>query len=179
MSHAARITSNREFANQQSKNQKPAALCSMRWLHIMGYDLTPRNKKAGDYHIGAFSWPMMLDAGLGLVLGTAPGFKPAEFIYLSRPDNLCVQYNDGARVTAAECKDLAKVARWIAAVQEGRIRQWEKVPDEEKDRMKAANKRLESEGRSALYKLPWHPDVVKSFRDFADWCEKSRGFKIH
>ena len=113
----------------------------------------------------------MLDAGLGLVLGTGDGFKPAQFIYLSRPDGKCVNYNDGAYVTVAECRDLAKVARWIADIQDGRIRQWEQVPSEGRERM-AAN-------TSGIYKLPWHPDVVKKFRDFADWCEKSGGFWIH
>ena len=83
----------------------------------MSYDLTPRNKKAGDYRIGAFTWPQMLKEGLGLVLGTGDGFRPAEFIYLERPDGLCVHYNDGAHVTAKECKDLVKVSRWIADIQ--------------------------------------------------------------
>lgn len=137
----------------------------------MGYDFTPKNKKAGDYHIGAFSWPQMLDAGLGLVLGTGQGFKPAEFIYITRPDKLCVQYNDGARVTASECKDLAKVARWIAAVQDARIKQWATVPADEQRRM--------SDDKNGIYKLPWHPDTVQKFRNFADWCEKSGGFKIN
>jgi hypothetical protein len=137
----------------------------------MGYDFEPRNKKAGDYHIGAFSWPQMLDAGLGLVLGTGQGFKPGEFIYISRPDKLCVQYNDGARVTASECKDLAKVARWIAAVQDARIKQWATVPADEQQRMR--------DDKYGTYKLPWHPDVVQKFRAFADWCEKSGGFKIN
>lgn len=136
----------------------------------MGYDFTPKNKKAGDYHIGAFSWPVMLDAGLGLVLGTGPGFKPAEFIYIKRPDGLCVQYNDGARVTAQECKDLARVARWIAAIQNARIKQWDTVAPEEQQRMR--------DDKSGIYKLPWHPDAVERFTDFADWCEKSGGFRI-
>ena len=113
----------------------------------------------------------MLDAGLGLVLGTGAGFRPAQFIYISRPDNKCVQYNDGAHVTAKECKDLAKVSRWIADIQDARIKQWAEVAPDEQHRMSA--------DKSGLYKLPWHPDVVKRFRDFADWVEKSGGFRIH
>ena len=144
----------------------------------MGYDFIPRNKKAGDYQIGSFSWPFMLDAGLGLVLGTGKGFAPAEFIYITRPDKLCVQYNDGARVTAKECRELAKVARWIAAVEDARIKQWATIPQERKDQMVSANKMLESNANSPLYNLPWHPDVVQRFRTFADWAEQSGGFKI-
>jgi hypothetical protein len=137
----------------------------------MGFDFSPTNKKAGFYHIGAFSWPNMLDAGLGLVLGTGQGFKPCEFIYITRPDKLCVQYNDGALVTAEECKDLAKVARWIAAIQDARLRQWDKVPADQQKEM-----RSDTHG---TYKLPWDAGVIQKFRDFADWCEKSGGFKIH
>lgn len=144
----------------------------------MGYDFTPLNKAAGDYHLGAFSWPFMLNAGLGLVLGTGEGFKPAEFIYITRPDKKCVQYNDGARVSAKEAKELAKVARWIARVQEARIKQWETIPAEERTRMEQDNKLFESKCMSKTYKLPWHPDVVQRFIKFADWAEKSGGFRI-
>lgn len=113
----------------------------------------------------------MLDAGLGLVLGTGKGFRPSEFIYIRRPDNLCVSYNDGARVSAQECKDLAKVARWIAAIQNARLKQWETVKPADRQRMEA--------DKSRLYDLPWHPDAVKKFTDFADWCEKAGGFRIY
>ena len=44
--------------------------------------------------------------------------------------------------------------------------------------MEQDNKLLESRCMSKIYKLPWHPDVVQRFRDFADWAEKSGGFRI-
>ena len=137
----------------------------------MGFDFKPRNKDAGDYHLGEFSWPSMLDAGLGLVLGTGPGFRPSEFVHVSRPDGLCVQYNDGAAVTAEECKDLAKWARWIARVQEARINAFDKLTDVEKNQIRA--------DESGVYKQPWSRVRVEQFRDFADWCERSGGFEIH
>jgi hypothetical protein len=28
----------------------------------MGYDLSPKNAKAGDFHFGAFSFPVLLEA---------------------------------------------------------------------------------------------------------------------
>ena len=136
----------------------------------MGFDFTPRNKTAGDFFISAYVWPYMLDAGLGLVLGCGEGFEPGHFIYIVRPDDRCIRHNDGARVTARECKDLAKVARWIAAVQEARIKQWEEVPAEEQQRMR--------KDKFGIYKLPWHPGMVQQFRNFADWCEKAGGFRI-
>ena len=141
----------------------------------MGYDFKPKNKSAGWYQLGAFSWPFMLKAGLGLVLGTGEGFKPAEFIYITRPDKKCVQYNDGAKVTATEAKELARVARWIARIQEARIKQWEKVPADERTRMENDNKLM----TPRIYKLPWHPEAVARFTKFADWAERSGGFSIH
>ncbi len=137
----------------------------------MGFDFKPRKKEAGWYRIGAFSWSLMLERGLGLVLGVGKGFKPGEFIYITRPDKLCVEYNDGARVSAAESKELAKVARWIAAIENARINQWGKVPTDDQIRMKADT--------HYTYDLPWHPDRVEDFMKFADWCEKSGGFTIH
>ncbi len=144
----------------------------------MGYDFVPKNKAAGDYHIGAFSWPFMLEAGLGLVFGSGEGFKPGEFIYITRADGKCVNYNDGARVSREEAKELAKVARWIARIQEARIKQWAKVPSEERARMEQDNKLRESKCMSNIYKLPWHPNAVQRFVQFAEWAEKSGGFTI-
>jgi hypothetical protein len=142
----------------------------------MGYDFKPKKKGVAWYQIGAFSWPMMLDAGLGLVLGTGKGFRAAEFIYIKRPDGLCVQYNDGASVSVRESKELAKVARWIAAVQTARLNQWETLPEAERQRMEADN---EMSIYPKPYDLPWHKDAIKRFTDFADWAEKSGGFRIY
>lgn len=137
----------------------------------MGFDFVPKKKEAGPYHIGAFSWPIMLEKGLGLVLGVGKGFRPGEFIYITRPDKLCVEYNDGARVSAKESKELAKVARWIARVEQARINQWKTVPEKEQETMKADTMHI--------YDLPWAQERVEDFKKFADWCEKSGGFRIH
>jgi hypothetical protein len=144
----------------------------------MPFDFTPKNKASGEYSVGCFSWSFMLDAGLGLVLGTGEGFRPGQFVYITRPDGLCVHYNDGARVSAREAQELAKVARWIARVQEARIEQWKTIPAEEQKRMEADSKTRLDHGLSRVYKLPWAPETVQQFRAFADWAEKSGGFKI-
>ena len=65
----------------------------------MGYDLRPRNKAAGEFQMGAFSWCWMLDNGVGLPVGYGPGFAPGQFIYRTRPDGKCIGHNDGARIS--------------------------------------------------------------------------------
>lgn len=135
----------------------------------MGYDLTPRNKAAGDFSMGAFSWCWMLDAGVGLPIGYGPGFLPGQYIYLSRPDGKSPADNDGARITATEAKEMAKVARWVAAYQDALYREWEKMPKAECVRIADMQHRT----------VPVRRDFVEKVRAFADWAEKSGGFNIH
>ena len=137
----------------------------------MGFDLRPRRKDADDFSMGAFSWAWMLDNGVGLPVGYGPGFAPAQFVYRTRQDGKCIGYNDGARVTAAEAKDMAKVARWLADYQDDLYAQWMKEPEESRKRME--------DSPSRLYKLPVRRDFVEAVRAFADWAEKSGGFTVH
>ena len=138
----------------------------------MSFLFTPKNSDAGEFNIGAFTWPVMLERGLGLVLGYGKGFRPGTFIYITRPDNLCVAYNDGAEVTADESKELSKVARWIARIERARLNQWNEIPDEEKKRMQDAPH------STFIYDFPLKEQIVSIFEKFADWSEKSGGFTI-
>ena len=137
----------------------------------MGFDLTPRNKEAGDFSMGAFSWSWMLDAGVGLPVGYGVGYAPGQFIYASRPDGACIGYNDGAKVSAKEARQMAMIARWIADHQDRLYEEWMKVPEEEKNRMQ--------DERTGLYKPPVRRDFVDKVRAFADWAEKSGGFLVY
>jgi hypothetical protein len=137
----------------------------------MGYDLRPRNKSAGSFHMGAFSWGWMLENGVGLPVGYGPGFAPAQFIYRTRPDGKCIGYNDGARVTAAEAKEMAKVARWLADYQEDLYAQWMKEPEESRQRMQG--------NTSGLYKCPVRRDFVEKVRAFSEWAGQSGGFRVY
>lgn len=136
----------------------------------MGYDLRPRNKAAGEFHMGAFSWCWMLENGVGLPLGYGPGFAPGQFIFRERPDGKCVGYNEGALVTAAEAKNMAKVALWLADYQDDFYAEWMKEPEESRARMQ------HNSGR--LYKLPVRRDFVAKVRAFAAWAEASGGFRV-
>jgi hypothetical protein len=137
----------------------------------MGYDLRPRNKKVDGFSMGAFSWSWMLENGVGLPVGYGPGFAPAQFIYRIRPDGLCIGYNDGARVTAAEAKEMAKVARWVADYQDQLYALWMKEPEERRQRMQ--------DDPNRIYKCPVRRDFVEKVRAFADFAEKSGGFTVH
>jgi len=137
----------------------------------MGFDLRPRNKKASDFSMGAFSWSWMLDNGVGLPVGYGPGFSPGSFIYRTRPDGKCIGYNDGAKVTAAEAKQMAAVAIWLADYQDDLFAQWEKLSDEERQRMR--------DSTSNLYTLPVRRDFVAKIRAFAAWAPTSGGFHVY
>lgn len=136
----------------------------------MGYDLRPRNKAAGEFQMGAFSWCWMLDNGVGLPVGYGPGFSPGQFCYRARPDGLCIGHNDGARVTAAEAKDMARVARWLADYQDDLYALWMRGPEDRRKHMQ--------DDSSRLYKAPVRRDFVEKVRAFAAWAEASGGFRV-
>lgn len=136
----------------------------------MGMDLYARNKAAGDFHWGAFGWSWMLAEGVGLPVGHFPGLAPGEFIYNDRPDGKSLGYNDGARVSAKEAKDMAKMARWIAAKQRAMTQSFESRSAEEQAAMR--------EDRFKIYTLPVRQDWVEQLDKFADWAEKSGGFRV-
>lgn len=137
----------------------------------MGMDLRPLNKAAGDFHWGAFGWSWMLAEGVGLPVGHFSGLSPGEFIFLGRPDGRSLGYNDGARVTAKEAKQMAMVARWIVAKQRAMQEQFLARSEEDRERMR--------EDRFKLYTLPVRTDWVDQLEAFADWAEKSGGFRVH
>ena len=136
----------------------------------MGFSLRPRNKELDALDFGAFSWPWMLETGVGLPLGYGKGFLPGQFIARNRKDGLCVAYNDGARFTATEAKQMAQLARWVADLQDSLHAEWGKIPEGEQQRMRENDQRL--------YTLPVRRDFVEKTRAFADWAEKSGGFRV-
>lgn len=138
----------------------------------MGFDLRPRNKAAGEFNGNGFWWHWMLEAGVGLPLCHGRGIAPGSFAYVRRPDGLGVGYNDGARVTAEEAKQMAQLARWVADYQDTLHHCYENAPQADRDHWHAQR------GISGLYNLPARRDFVEKTRTFADWAEKSGGFRV-
>ena len=136
----------------------------------MGFDLKPNRKSNGPFHMGAFSWHWMLDAGVGLPLGYGQGIKPAQFVFRERKDGLCVGYNDGARVSAKEARQMAQLANWVADYQDIKRSVFERMPENERSEVEKDHLRV--------YSQPVREDFVKLARSFAEWAVKSGGFRV-
>ena len=140
----------------------------------MGFDLKPHNSALEWFHFGAFSWLWMLDSGVGLVLSTGSGRKPASFFYQEDEQGFCPHYNDGFRVPAKEARMMAQIARGLVFVQHGINDEWEALSKEERTRDMAVN---EGEFKN-LYRTPVREDFLDRVSAFADWADRSKGFRI-
>lgn len=138
----------------------------------MGYDLIPINKQIKCISVGAFSWPIYLqDTGMGYVLGYGAGFKPASYVYQNRNHGSPVS-NDGYKVSSAEAKMMAKVARGYISVQRFVNKEWDELPKD------AAKEYEEANARHKIYRPKVHEDHLIWLEKFAEFAEKSKGFKI-
>lgn len=134
----------------------------------MGFDLQASKKGHPDWSTGSFSWSWMIGAGVGIPVGTFNGHSPGTFIYMPRPDGLCIQYNDGAKVSAKEAKEMAKIARMLV-IKYRQIRIiWDELDAAEQSRRKDAG----------TYTLPVRDDFVDKMESFAEWAEGSGGFRV-
>lgn len=136
----------------------------------MGFDFTPKNKQAGDFQMGAFSWPWLLDAGVGLIVHIGPGPRVSQFIYKERQGS-CIRHNDGVSVTAKEAKLMAIIAARVADYQDMLREQFETLTEDEKRDANTPKWRY-------LYVHPVREDFVKKAREFAKWAAESGGFRV-
>lgn len=137
----------------------------------MGYHLVPRNKNVDTFVMGAFSWPWMLKAGVGLPFGYGEGVVPASYVYTERPDGKSISDNDGAKVTAKEARQMAQLARWVVQYHKNLAWDWSRYPEQERNEMSSGHYRH-------LYTVPVREDFLEKALDFADWAETSGGFSI-
>lgn len=138
----------------------------------MGYDLKPRNKNLEWFSMGAFSWSWMLNAGVGLVIGTGNAIEPAQYSYVPDKKGASPQSNDGYYVTSKEAKTMAIVARGLVRVERFKADQWGKYSPEMQKEMQGWN------GKYKTYNMPVRSDFIDKAEKFADWAEKSGGFWI-
>lgn len=137
----------------------------------MGYDLRPRNSGVDTFSMGAFSYAWMMDSPVGAVVGYCPGFEPGSYVSIERPDKCDLMHNDGGKVSAKEAKEMAKVARLVAKQQD--------MLHELFDSLDEATQKKYRDNSLKLYKLPVRKDFVQKLKDFADFAEKSGGFKVY
>ena len=136
----------------------------------MGYDLIPRNKSIDPFYMGAFSWPWMLGAGVGLVIGTGKGIEPAQYYYafdnLGRDPNC----NDGFRVTASQARAMSLAAWGLVFVERAVHEDFAKLPEEERKRRE--------DSWPYIYRVPVREDFIEKAAEFAEFAERSSGFSI-
>lgn len=141
----------------------------------MGYDLHPKNKNVEALSIGAFSWPIFLqETGMGYVLGYGAGRSPGTYVY-STGNNGSPASNNGYKVSATEAKMMARIARGFISVQRFINKEWEAMPEDERKR---GQEMKSHDGVNPLYKTGWHEDQLKKIEKFAEFAEKSGGFRI-
>lgn len=156
----------------------------------MSYDLTP-NAAIGDFRLGAFSFPILLEAcgylwpcihngGQWYCAFGADPRMPEGATYPS------VLSNDGFQVTAEEARIMARVARNFVAIQRTLP---EPSPEELASagyRQKMSFKREDVEallqramaGGQEHWPLKIRADFTDKFEQFADWADRSEGFAI-
>lgn len=139
----------------------------------MGFDLKPKKKDAGWFHMGALSWSWMLMEGVGLVIGTGPGKDPATFSYIPDAKGRCPNYNDGFEVSNAQAKMMAVAARGLVSVCRAVTAKWDEIPEPQRGETLKRNESLK------LYKNPVRSDFIDKDEAFAEWAEKSGGFSVN
>lgn len=155
----------------------------------MGYDFTPNNATAGEFHLGAFSWPVLLDACGYFFAAIHHG--PQWYCVWGRDERMGDHYprilsNDGFEVTGEEAKIMARIARNYVAIQRS-------LPEENRgiginsqakgftkeDVLNMLARGMHDEPYNAIWPLKIRDDFVDKFEAFAEWAEKSDGFKIY
>jgi hypothetical protein len=157
----------------------------------MSYDLQPKNKKLDTFTLGAFSFPILLEACGYLwpcihnggqwycAFGTDARMPQGD-------DYPRLLSNDGFKVTAEEARIMARVARNFVAIQRT-------LPEPSPDELvgagvqqKASFKREDVEqmllramgGGKANWPMKIRSDFTDRFEQFAAWAERSDGFAI-
>lgn len=134
----------------------------------MGYDFKPKNDDADGFHLGAFSWPVLLEQ-FGCLFPFTQKLKWYCVFGIDERMPASDRYpriisNDGFPVTDEEAKIMARMARNYVAIQRT-------LPEQP-----------EPEFGAPEWEQPWprkiRTDFVDQFEKFAEWAEKSGGFEI-
>lgn len=136
----------------------------------MGYDLKalkPKNKKESEFHMGAFSFPLILGM-VGFLFPSYHGMdlklcswvmtmrtKDKRFLGTTYPPILSM---DGFKVSDFEAKVMARCVNNYVSFQEDNWGEEKDIPSE--------------------FLKPIRDDFVEKFKNFAVWAEKSGGFEI-
>lgn len=157
----------------------------------MGYTLQARNKDAGSFDFGAFSFPVLLEACGYLfpaIQGGGRWYQVGGMDERFASDYPGIISNDGFSVTAEEARIMARIARNFAAIQRS-------LPEEHRGGgLTTSEKGREGITRDDLIAAlqgamsgqrgpePWplkiRDDFTEKFERFAEWADRSSGFRI-
>ncbi|HAH24960.1 MAG TPA: hypothetical protein DCL77_14600 [Prolixibacteraceae bacterium] len=144
----------------------------------MSYDLVPANKELEEISMGAFSWPIILqETGMGYILGYGAGRTPATYVFTPAKNGGSPASNDKYKVSATQAKAMAMVARGFISVKEFINKEWQEMTEEDREFKK---KFAESwKGNRPLYLPETGQRFLDEVKKFAEFAEKSKGFKIY
>ncbi|PAF31889.1 hypothetical protein [Paenibacillus sp. 7516] len=139
----------------------------------MAYDFLPKKKEAGDFRLGSFAWTTLIETAFGCLFPCLT--KGGRYIYGWETDKRFKKEheypilisNSRMRVTATEAKLMARMARNLVSIQ--------RTLDDSHYNTEVAFDAAEWEKK---WPQKLRDDWVDEYEKFADWAEKSGGFKI-
>lgn len=141
----------------------------------MGADLYALRDDVSPFHMGAFSWSWMLNAGVGLPIGCGPS-EAGSFVYTPRDaddHDSCPHYNDGFPVSSDEARAMALCAWGLTVVERYKRQAWEARSEQERARIE--DLRYSDPARAVV---PVRADFVDKAEAFAWWAWASGGFRV-
>ena len=153
----------------------------------MSYDLKPNKKGLESFHFGAFSWGPLLSA-CGLLWPAMFNGGQWYCVWDVDPrltgDYPALMTSEGMEITEEEAKIMARCARNLVVVQRS-------LPTENADESVVGRKeginreqllellaKTVSGGINQKWPLKLRSDFVDRYEQFAEWADKSGGFKI-
>lgn len=139
----------------------------------MGYALRPRNKELETFRIGAFSWTWLLGEGVGLAVFYGNSHRPASYVYSPRKVRGGISSpasNDGFPVSKKESKIMALLAIAVIHRYKHINEEVSKLSEEERERKKSMF--------PDIYNWGVREDFLEKAEKFAEFAEKSNGFRI-
>jgi hypothetical protein len=139
----------------------------------MAYDFTPRKSEAGDFRLGAFVWTTLVEMAFGYLFPCQ--MKGAKYIYgwetdkrFKKEHNYPILIsNSYMRVTSTEAKLMARMTRNFVSIN--------RTLDDSHYNEGVA---FDAPDWERKWPQKLREDWLDEFEKFADWAEKSGGFKI-
>ena len=136
----------------------------------MGYDLIPKNKKAGSPRGMFVTWPVILqETGACYLFGYGQNTaRPGYYVYDGTRGPGSPVSNDGFKVSPSEAKVMAKLFRGYVSVKRSILKDWEAMSEDEREFLKRLDKNA----------APPCEEFINKIESLIEFCEQSHGFRI-